>query len=135
MMGSVLVSREALHGGDWITIAHPGVNKNQREYPEASLQAMLAMKGRHVVSGGLYVHEETLDNLRGIVTDTRRGSGGSVQVKVKWFAGKAPATAAYLTPSGTGRLTDGKVTDYQPGCLCCVDDGIESAFQKATKTA
>ncbi len=118
----------------WITIAHPGWNRNQRWYGEAVLQSMRdQLRGLNIIRT-----EEAygLADLAGIVTAARI-EAGSLQVQARWFGRALGIAGCFLTPSGTGRVTEPYPVKF-PGWheveTISLDRLVlnkESAFQKA----
>ena len=129
---------ELMERDDWITIATPGCNKNQRTYTPEALAAMAKdLPGLPVMdaaSDGLAV-ECDFRAMRGIVTASRQSMDRSVEVRVHWFTGARPIREMFLTPCGRGLIAGNAqgyhwVTGYSADCLMISDN---SAFEGASQ--
>ncbi len=128
IMVAPAMARQALTEGKWLTVALPGWNRNNRKYSEAALVSMKAgLVGRWIIKRvegeGIPDEEGLLALAVGMVTDTRRGEDGSVDVKVKWLSDAAGVVEGVLAPAGIGiRYEEVKpghyeITEYESQCL------------------
>lgn len=122
--------------GEWITIAHDGINKNGRTYPGGVLHEMwkqLLGVPVGVAGDDMAMH---LDAVWGIVTDVqvrKLFDSTLISVQVKWFSERAIPIGSSIVPWGVGAVKDGIIQPgYQLKHLQLEFDN-ESAFQKATR--
>lgn len=116
----------------WITVAHSSKNAVGRSYSPAALEIMkTSLEGSRVHSWPENSPEPGLKELIGVVTQSRL-EAGRVDVKIRWFAGKKPATGC-ACPWGRAKMDESQIVgdDYTFETLVVSPAG--SYFQEATK--
>lgn len=116
----------------WITVAHSGKNVVGRSYSPAALEIMKnSLKGSRVHSWPEDSPEPGLKELIGVVTQSRL-KAGRVDVKIRWFAGKKPATGC-ACPWGRGTVDENQTVGDNYTFETLVVSPAGSYFQAATK--